>query len=456
MTIRLQLTLFWAAMLALILFGAGSAVLWLFQHGQWEQLNGALREEADTATAGISHAGGAGAERIVQRLSEERDLGPARRVQLVVGGRRGADAGARWADLPSLANIPGDGAIRNGRNDVFHYALVPLTVDGVSGWLIDGVDATPIRTSIARLRRNLILILPLILVACSSAGYWLAGRALAPVNVLYTALAALEPRDLHRRLPLAKVNDEMARLTRAINALLGRVEAASETERRFAADAAHELRTPLAILRTGLEVAISRERPGSEYADALAAALSETIALCEIGDELLAFSRLEHEAVDRGQCDFGRLICDVVETLEPLVAARAIHLRMTLGEAVFVEGNREHLRRLVVNLLDNAIKFTSAHGAIMLNLAADGGRRTTLRIVNDGPPIPSVDLPHIFDRFFRGRAQEHPGNGLGLSFCHEIARLHGGSITAANLDDRGVEFVVTLPGTGAQPETQPR
>jgi signal transduction histidine kinase len=452
MTIRLRLTLFWAGMLALILFGGGSAVLWLFQHGQWGQLDGALREEADTAIAGISHAVGAGAESIVQRLSEESDLGPARRVQLVVGGRNVVDAGARWADLPSLADLPADGTIRDGRNHVFHYALIPLTVGDVSGWLIDGVDATPVRASIARLRRNLLLILPMILVACSAAGHWLAGRALDPVNVLYTALAALEPRDLRRRLPLGKVNDEMARLSRAINALLDRVEAASETERRFAADAAHELRTPLAILRTGLEVAISRERPGSEYADALAAALSETIALCQIGDELLAFARLEHEAVDRVRCDFGRLIREVVETLEPLVDARAIHLRTTLDEAVVVKGNREHLRRLVANLLDNAVKFTSAHGAIMLNLAADTDRQTRLRIVNYGPPIHSVDLPHIFDRFFRGHAQEHPGNGLGLSFCHEIARLHGGSITAANLDGGGVEFVVTLPGTGVQPE----
>jgi signal transduction histidine kinase len=445
MTIRLRLTLFWAAMLALLLFGAGSAVLELFQHGQWAQLDGALREEADTATAGISHAGVAGAEPIVQRLSEERDLGPARRVQLVMRGRNVAGAGARWADLPSLANLPAAGAIRDGRDHVFHYALIPLTVGGVPGWFIDGVDATPIRTSIARLKRNLLLILPMILVACSAAGYWLAGRALASVNLLYTALAALEPQDLRRRLPLAKVNDEMARLTRVINALLERVEAASETERRFAADAAHELRTPLAILRTGLEVAISRERPGFEYADALAAALSETISLCQITDELLSFARLEHEAVDSVQCDFVGLIREAVDTLEPLVDARAIQLHTTLDEAVVVNGNREHLRRLVVNLLDNAIKFAPVHGTIMLNLAADGGRRTTLRIVNDGPPIPSVDLPRIFDRFFRGRAQEHLGNGLGLSFCLEIARLHGGSITAANLNGGGVEFVVTLP-----------
>jgi signal transduction histidine kinase len=330
---------------------------------------------------------------------------------------------------------------------------MPATVDGAPGWLVDGVDATPIRTSITRLRRNLLLILPLILMVCCAAAYWLAGRALAPVNVLYTALAALEPRDLRRRLPLATVNDEMARLTRAINGLLGRVEAAAETERRFAADAAHELRTPLAILRTGLEVAISRERTAGEYADALTAALRETIALCRISDELLAFARLDHEAVERAPCDFGALIREVVEIVEPLVDARAISLETALDDGVVVNGNREHLRRLVVNLLDNAIKFASARGTITLNLVADKDQLPTLRIVNNGPPIPSGDLPHIFDRFFRGHAPWRQGSGLGLSFCHEIARLHGGSITAANLDGGGgVEFVVTLPATGAQRE----
>lgn len=445
MTIRLRLTLFWAAVLAVILLLAGSAVLLLFQREQWGQLDGSLMEEADTAAAAITRVGPGAAAEIVRQLSEERDLGPARRVQLVSAGRLLADAGVSRADRPLAGKIPPAGAIVDGRRHIFRYAVAPLTLAGARAYLADGVDATPIRTSIARLRRNLLVTLPLILAACIGAGYWLAGRALAPVSALDRALARLEPRDLHRRLPQGAVDDEMARLTRAINALLDRVEAAAEAERRFATDAAHEMRTPLAILRTGLEVTLAQERTAAEYADALAAALREAVALCRIADQLLTLARLDHEAaLERVPFDLSALVREVLETVEPLVQARQLDLRTTLDDA-FVNGNPDHLRRLLVNLLDNALKFTPEHGTITVNLAGATGRPTTLRITNSGPAIPVADLPYIFDRFFRGQAQSQPGSGLGLSLCREIARLHGGIITAANLAAGGVEFVLRLP-----------
>lgn len=450
MTIRIRLTLFWAAVLAVILMLSGSAVLLLFQREQWGQLDGSLMEEVHTAADAIGRVGPDAAADIVGHLSEERDLGPARRVQLVSGGRILADAGAPGADLPLIGKVPAAGALREGRRHVFHYAVMPLTVAGASAWLADGVDATPIRAAIARLERALLVIVPLILALSSVAGYWLAGRALAPISALDQALAKLEPRDLRRRLPYGAVDDEMARLTRAINALLDRVAAAAHAERRFATDAAHEMRTPLAILRTGLEVTLGKERTGAAYADALGAALRETVGLCRIADQLLALARLDHEATTARQpCDLRALMREVIDTVEPLVQARQLALRTTLDAAAYVSGNPDHLRRLIVNLLDNALKFTPEHGTITVHLARIGGR-PKLRIGNSGPGIPAADLPHLFDRFFRGQAQGQPGSGLGLSLCQEIARLHGGVITAANLPDGGVEFTLSLPGLGRE------
>jgi signal transduction histidine kinase len=446
MTIRSRLTLFWAAVLAVILLFAGVAVLVLFQREQWGELDGALLEEADTAAEAITRAGPGAAADIVRQLSEERDLGPARRVQLIVAGRLLADAGAAHADLPALGPIPAEGKIINGRRRVFRYAVMPLTLAGANAYLADGVDATPVRRSIARLQRNLLLTLPLILGVCIGAGYWLAGRALAPVSALDRALAKLDPRDLRRRLPLSAVDDEIARLTCTINALLERVEAAAEVERRFAADAAHEMRTPLAILRTELEIALAQPRSAAEYGDALAAALRETVALCRIADQLLALARLEHEAaLERVRLDLGALVREAIATLEPLVQARHLDFCTTIDGPAPVNGNPDHLRRLVVNLLDNALKFTPDDGKIGVELAPQTVRLTTLRIVNSGPPIPAADLPHLFERFFRGHARNQPGSGLGLSLCQEIARLHGGKITAANLAAGGVEFVLRLP-----------
>ncbi len=451
MTIRIRLTLFWAAVLAVILLLAGSAVLMLFQREQWGQLDGSLMEEADTAAETIARVTPGAAGAIVRQLSEERDLGPARRVQLISGGRVLVDAGAAQADLPVISNVPAAGAILEGHRKVFRYAVMPLRVAGANAWLADGVDATPIRAAIARLVRTLLVTVPLILVISIVAGYWLAGRALEPVSALDHALAELEPRDLRRRLPYRAVDDEMARLTRAINALLDRVAAAAEAERRFATDAAHEMRTPLAILRTGLEVTLGQERTAADYAGALAAALRETIALCRIADQLLTLARLDHEAaIARRPCDLSALVREVIATVEPLVQARQLHLRTTLDNRVFVNGNPDHLRRLIVNLLDNALKFTPEDGMIAMSLAiANCG--PTLRIANSGAPIPAADLPYIFDRFFRGQAQGQPGSGLGLSLCQAIARLHGGVIKAANLVDGGVEFVLSLPGLRCEP-----
>lgn len=455
MTIRLRLTLFWAAVLTVILLISGSAVFLLFQREQWGQLDGSLMEEAATAAEAIERVAPNAAGDMVRQLSEERDLGPARRVQLTSGGRLLADAGAPQADLPPVGWIPASGRILEGRRHVFRYAVAPLTVAGARAYLADGVDATPIRASVARLERNLLVTVPLILAVSIVCGYWLAGRALEPISRLDRALAELEPRDLRRRLPRGVIDDEMAHLTRSINALLDRVEAAANAERRFAADAAHEMRTPLAILRTGLEVTLGRERTAAAYADALVAALRETVALCRIADQLLALARLDHEAaVERRPLNLGALIHEVIETVEPLLQAKHLDLRTSLAADVFVNGNPDHLRRLFVNLLDNALKFTPEHGTIAVNLAGNGGG-STMRIANSGPRIPAAEMASIFDRFFRGKAQRQPGSGLGLSLCQEIARLHGGKIKAANLASGGVEFVLRLPPAGARREPPP-
>lgn len=451
MTIRLRLTLFWTGVLTVILLLSGVAVLMLFERGQWGQLDGALMEEAATAAETLGRVPPGAARELVRQLSAERDLGPARRVLLVSAGRVLADAGAPQADLPIVTAVPASGRILKGRRRVFRYAIVPIRLAGTTGYLLDGVDAAPVRASIARLRRNLLVIVPLILALSSVCGYWLVGRALRPINELIGGLAALEPRDLRRRLALGAVEDEIARLARAINGLLDRVESAAEVERRFAADAAHEMRTPLAVLRSGLEVTLSRERTAPEYADALGGALRETLALCRIADQLLVLARLEHEsALERAPLDLVALVREVLETVEPLAQARQLEVRATLADDVTVNGNPDHLRRVVVNLLDNALKFTPERGTITVALAANGAG-STMRVTNSGPGIPTADLPRIFDRFFRGRAQSQPGSGLGLSLCREIARLHGGEITAANLATGGVEFVLRLPATEARP-----
>jgi two-component system OmpR family sensor kinase len=319
-----------------------------------------------------------------------------------------------------------------------------MMYDGELAYLQSGVQARLVQESVDSLRDLLLLMVPIVLLLCVGGGYLLAGRALRPIESVTAELDAIGPANLGSRLTVPPVADEVARLTEVINALLERLERASATERRFASDAAHELRTPLAVLRTELEVALARERSAEENRAALGAAHREVLSLCRIADELLMLSRLNGEVmVDRQRLNLRALLSEIAATVGPLAQAREIKLSVSAPEDVFVNGNAAHLRRLVVNLLDNALKFTPAHGSIEVGLKSDSNR-AIIRVADTGEGIHPAELPHIFDRFFRGAGSPGEGSGLGLSLCREIARAHGGEIAAANLPTGGCAFVVTL------------
>jgi heavy metal sensor kinase len=444
MTIRLRLTIYWAGLLSLLLLSAGIAVFLLFQRQQWGRLESALMEEADTAAETISRLSHTAAIQMLQRLSEERDLGPSRRVLLVSAGRTLADIGDPDADLPVLAGTSRS-TVLDGRAYTFRYAIVAFKLDGRDAYLADGVDARAVREAIKHLRTILLLVLPFLLTVSVSVGYWLAGRALSPLVAIGSALAEIKPQDLARRLASSPIQDEVARLVNAINSLLERIERASATERRFAADAAHELRTPLAVLRSGIEVALRRERHASEYVAALNSALREVIALCRMADDLLVLTRLDQEiSAARQEVDLSALSREVIGAIEPLAATKHLSLNTALADKAQVEGNPEHLRRVIINLLDNALKFAPDNGHITVAVQHSDGR-VVLRVADSGPGISPTELPFVFDRFFRGRAHAESGNGLGLSLCREIVQHHGGEITATNQPGGGAEFAVLLP-----------
>lgn len=445
MSIRLKLTLYWMGVLGAILFAAGLVAFALFQRQQWGVLDAALLEEADTSAAAIAHLQPAAAVAIVRRLSEERDLGPGRRARLLTAAGVLADFGEPAADLPPPSARGPRPALSDGERRIFRYAIVPLALAGGTAYLEDGVDASALRAAAARLRTTLLLVMPLVLMLCATGGYWLAGRALKPIASITAALAQTQPRDLGRRLTAPHAADEVGRLSAAINALLNRIERASALERRFASDAAHELRTPLTVLRTGLEVALSRPRSAEEHRAALDSALREVIGLCEMAEDLLALARLEGQStLACVPVDLRALLDDVIATVRPLAQSRNIELLVDDGARTPVEGDPRHLKRLLLNLLDNALKFMPAHGLIRVSLQCRDGQ-ALLRVADSGPGIPAAEIPLVFERFYRGRAANGAGSGLGLSLCREIVRLHGGEIRAGAAAEGGSQFVVTLP-----------
>jgi two-component system OmpR family sensor kinase len=443
MTIRLRLTIYWAAVLAAILLVAAIAVVKIFVRQQFSALDAALLEEAQTVADQIQGKGSSSALGILQRLSLETDIGPGRRVRIVTQHSEVGNYGDVHTTPPPFdRSLPTHPAIVGNR--AFRFAVVPMMYNGEIAYLQSGVQTGLIYESVDSLRNLLLLMVPIILIFCVGGGYLLAGRALRPIESVTAELDAIGPTNLSSRLTVPPVADEVERLTEVINALLERLERASATERRFASDAAHELRTPLAVLRTGLEVALARERTAEQNRAALGAAHREALSLCRIADELLMLSRLNGEVmVDRHRLNLRALLTEIAATVGPLAQAREIKLSVEAPQDAFVNGNEGHLRRLIVNLLDNALKFTPAGGSIDVGLKSDANR-AILRVADTGEGIHPAELPHIFDRFFRGAGSPGEGSGLGLSLCREIARAHGGEIAAANLPSSGTAFVVTL------------
>jgi signal transduction histidine kinase len=271
LSIRLRLTIYWTAITALILFAAGLLIVVMFARAMWGTLDAALMEEADTTAAAISHSAAADIRQVLQRLSQEKDLGPGRRVRLIAGSRVVFDAGDTGADLPDALAAPE--SVVDGGSHRYRFAVVPLRVNGESASLQDGADAAPVRRVIAHLRSALLLVIPIILALCVAGGYWMAGWALAPLNEITGALGRIGPHDLRRSLPLPQIHDEAGQLIAAINQLLERLELASAAQQRFVSEAAHELRTPLAVLRSGLEVTLQRPRGVEESRTALEQAM---------------------------------------------------------------------------------------------------------------------------------------------------------------------------------------
>jgi len=290
---------------------------------------------------------------------------------------------------------------------------------------------------------------PFALALCGAFGYWLARRALAPVDHLRREADAVTAERLDRRVAVADPDDEIGRLAGTVNALLERLERAFAETRRFTADASHELRTPLTVLRTAVEVALSRPRAADEDRDLLGSLLEELGRMSRLTDQLLDLSRrdagVDHFAAT--PVDLPALLAGVVDALRPLAEAKGVRLEMTADAVPPVAGEAGRLRQVFINLLDNAIKFTPAGGLVVVRLTGEAGR-VIVAVADTGPGIPAEHLPRVFDRFYRvdkSRSRAEGGTGLGLSIARSLVQAHGGTIAADNAPGGGAVFEVALP-----------
>ena len=277
-------------------------------------------------------------------------------------------------------------------------------------------------------------------------GYLMAGRGLAPVTRMIDDASRIEAQSLSDRITI-EGDDEIGRLGAVLNALLGRLERSFDQQRRLVADTSHELRTPLAVIRSEAEVALSRERSATEYRDALDVIASESMHLTRLVEDMLLMARADAQALPVQSVDFA--LRDVVESaaraMRTLAAAKGVDLRSTTDGAMPMRGDPELVRRMLVDLLDNGVKFTPAGGAVGIRTRAEGSSYI-IEVHDSGSGIPAAAQPHVFDRFYRADRVRTPGagSGLGLAIARSIAELHGGSIRLVHSDESGSWFEVRL------------
>jgi two-component system OmpR family sensor kinase len=318
----------------------------------------------------------------------------------------------------------------------------------------------PLREQIAGLasaRRAFYLINPLALLLASLGGYFLARKSLAPVIAMANQAEAIGAENLEERLTELDPRNELGRLVQSFNSLLSRLEASFQTQRRFMADASHELRTPVAIIRGESEVALSNDqRTADEYRESLAIVQDEGKRLARIVEDLFTLARADagQYPVQTSNIYLDETVAHCVRSVDSLATQRGLKLDYeTSAHELFFTGDEELLERMTLNILDNAIKYTPRGGSIRVRLDRNGSS-CKLAIADTGKGIPLELQPRIFERFFqanqtRARDVERNGSaGLGLAIARWIAELHGGALVLERSNKEGSTFVVSLPLTG--------
>jgi heavy metal sensor kinase len=321
--------------------------------------------------------------------------------------------------------------------------------DGRAYLLQVGMFLGPMDATLARYRTLLLWRVPIALLAAVAASWWLSKFALLPLSRVAAAAGAIDVQTLEQRLPARGVGDELDLVVDAFNGTLGRLERAVGEMRQFSASLAHELRTPLAALRGEIELAHRAAGTSLAQRDRFASQMEEIDRLTRLIDHILTLARAESGQIRLAHApvNLTDLAGSLVEQLEPLAAARSIELRWEPSDVVMVDGDAGWLQRLMINLVDNALKFTKENGRVVVRVFRDGDA-ARIEVQDNGVGLSPADTLQVFERFFRAdpaRSSSIAGAGLGLSLAQWIAAQHGGAVAVRSRLGEGSTFTVALP-----------
>lgn len=348
-------------------------------------------------------------------------------------------SGYRWVNVPFASRRPGQPA---------EY------------WLQVGRSTQALIEDMNLLNETLFLRAFFVVALAPIGGYFFARQVTGPIANIIATASRLQPQQLSERLPIRGTNDELDRVSLTINVMLDRIADYIERNRAFVANAAHELRSPLAAIRSSAEVALNRSRTPDEYANVLTDMIDEVGQLSAMVNRLLILAESDAGRMvpQPGQAAFlGKVVREAIEMFQPVAESVGVEIRAAEFPVIEVGCEEVNLRHLVRNLIDNAIKFSTPGKTVTVSLRIEG-ERGIFEVADEGVGISAEDLPRLFERFFRGDRARHrddarAGSGLGLSICQAIVTAMGGEIRVASKLGRGTTFTVSLPLAGNSART---
>jgi len=451
--LRARLTAWYFFILAASFLAFGLIADVGIRHSIDSAVNDSLRSKTSSVRYVIGEAKSEGAAEVPRELEEFAKLRTGGLLLKVTGG-----SGATIYEAPELGRIrdrsPGD-AQREFRtieidDQQYRAARERFEIDGESFQIEVAASTEAFDQAIDRFRLIEWLVAPLLLVLASAGGYWMSRRALSPVDEIIRSARNIGGQNLAERLIVPRAQDELRRLTETLNEMLARLDAAFRRITQFTADASHELRTPVALMRTSAELALRKPRTEGEYREALEQVLAASERTSALIENLLELARADAGAavLQRTSGDLREPVRAAVRQAGALAAAKSLHFSEQIpGEPVRAVADAPAIERLTLILLDNAVKYTPAGGKVDITLTTMNGV-ATITVRDSGEGISGEDLPHIFDRFYRAdkaRSGVTGGAGLGLSIGRWIAEAHGGTIQARSTSGSGAIFEARIP-----------
>lgn len=457
-SIRVRLTLWYVAIFTALLIFFSIFAYALIERSLRGQLDNALTINANNAAAAFLHEMSEGDHTESESAAEVLQQMALTNFQVAFLSGDNLVAATRFAiwSHPSLAEARNNRqtlltTVQTPNSEDARMIVLPVTARGHEYLIAIAAPVRAVEEQLSEIRRIFFIVALLALGVAGAGGYLLARRSLAPVVAMSEQARRISASNLNERLPAGNKRDELGRLAAIFNDLLARMGRAFESLRQFTADAAHEFRSPLAVIFSEADVALSQKRSPDEYEESLGVIKDEARRLSLLVDDMLDLARADAGArqVQRAEFYLNDLVDECCRPARALAASKRISLLAESAPDLIYFGDEELLRRMLMNLLNNAVKYTPEGGEVKVSLKNDS-RQVIIAIADTGIGISPEVADHIFDRFFRvdkARSRAESGTGLGLPIARWIAEVHGGVITVQSEPERGSRFTVSLPIT---------